>query len=159
VVSRPEADQGANGRAGADAPAPDRDRPEGGSPEPSVSPPRTVLVVDDDSDIRELLQEVLRSEGYGVIAAENGRVALEHLRSGAPLPALVILDLMMPVMNGWELLDQLRADPELRALAVMVISGSGTPMPDGARRLLRKPFEMRRLLDLVTDEVFPREGT
>jgi CheY-like chemotaxis protein len=119
---------------------------------------RTVLVVDDDPDIRDLLAEVLAGEGYQVAVAENGRVALERLRSGAPLPALVILDLMMPVMSGWELLERLRNDPDLRALSVMVISGAGTPMPEGARHLLRKPFEIRRLLDVVTDEVFPPSG-
>jgi CheY-like chemotaxis protein len=62
-------------------------------------PQGTILVVDDDTDLREAVVEALRSEGYRVTAAKNGADALSHLR--LERPALVLLDLMMPVMDGW----------------------------------------------------------
>jgi CheY-like chemotaxis protein len=110
-----------------------------------------VLVVDDDPDIRETLREVIEAEGYAVLTAENGQVALERLRA-MPLPSLVILDLMMPTMSGWEVLGVLRTDGRLGRLPVAVISASGTRVaPKGATHFLRKPIDLDRLLDIVRD--------
>ncbi len=106
---------------------------------------RSVLVVDDDEAIRETLREVLSDEGYRVEVAENGARALERMR--APVrPGLVLLDLMMPVMSGWEVLDILRADDHLNAIPVVVVSAMTAP---GAKACVAKPVDLGSLLDLV----------
>jgi PAS domain S-box-containing protein len=81
-----------------------------------------VLVVDDDTDVREALGEALQQEGYEVAAAANGAAALEYLRSH-PAPSLVLLDLSMPVMDGWGFLTERNQDPDLRSIPVIVVSG------------------------------------
>jgi CheY-like chemotaxis protein len=83
-----------------------------------------VLVVEDDADIRALLADMLEVEGYHVIEAENGAVALEKLRAGAR-PAVLILDLMMPVMDGWQLQEELARDARFARIPTIVMSGAG----------------------------------
>ncbi len=112
-----------------------------------------VLIVEDDEDIRADLGAILRIKGYAVGEAANGREALEQLRSGE-LPCLVVLDLMMPVMNGWELRAAMRADERLQNLPVVVVSGAGRIDQEEAAALapaavLVKPFELSQLLELV----------
>jgi CheY-like chemotaxis protein len=70
-----------------------------------------ILIVDDDADSRELLSELLAKEGYAVVCAENGRDALDYLSRS--IPSLIILDLMMPIMSGWEFRERQRADPQI----------------------------------------------
>src|SRR5690606_16492213 len=82
---------------------------------PRASVTRAMLVVEADVDVRETLEDILESEGYTVTTAANGQEALERL-SGAALPCVVLLDLMMPVMNGREFLAALRRDPVLANL-------------------------------------------
>src|SRR5262249_51852966 len=82
---------------------------------------REVLVVEDDSDLRESLCHALRDGGYSVLSANNGQQALETLDAGAR-PAVILLDLMMPVLNGWELRDALRDDPRLADIPQLAIS-------------------------------------
>jgi CheY-like chemotaxis protein len=108
-----------------------------------------VLVVDDDLDVRESIAELLGLEGLEVSVARDGREALERLRSGAALPSLVLLDLMMPRMNGWELLEHLRGDAALRSIPVCTVSASGAPAPPGAQHALHKPFHAEALLEVV----------
>ena len=111
-----------------------------------------ILIVDDDADIRETLTEVLQGEGYGCATASNGREALEYLRSH-PFPALILLDLMMPVMDGFDFrAAQLGAD-ELREVPVMVISANGRA-EQAARSLaaadyLSKPMDIGDLFRKV----------
>ena len=81
----------------------------------------TVLVVDDDFDVRDTLSDVLRDAGYLVVSAADGREALALMRSG-PLPDLVVLDLMMPNMNGYEFRAAQRLDPELSSVPVVVLT-------------------------------------
>ena len=112
-----------------------------------------VLVVEDDEDIRADLTAILRVKGFTVEEAANGREALAHLRDGRH-PCLIVLDLMMPVMNGWELRAAMLADPVLAAIPVVVVSGKGRIAPEEERTLspaavLVKPFELTELLDLV----------
>lgn len=111
----------------------------------------SVLVVDDDIDIRETLREVIEAEGFGAVTAEDGHAALSLLRAGLR-PSLVVLDLMMPSLNGWDVLHAIRRDPALADLPVAVISAAGgrTP-PPGATHFLRKPIDLDALLDLVRD--------
>ena len=110
--------------------------------------PRPVLVVDDDPDIRETLRFVLEDAGYPVYSAENGREALEIL-SCSELPGLILLDLMMPVMSGDELLKALKAVKALAQIPVAVVTASGAPMPPLASNLLKKPVDLDVLLRIV----------
>lgn len=107
---------------------------------------RCVLVVEDDVDIRELEADALASEGYAVQQAANGLDALQLAR--VCHPCVVVLDLMMPVMTGWEFRAAQRMDPELAAVPVIVVSAVGG---EGlaAARTLAKPFELAELLGAV----------
>lgn len=104
-----------------------------------------VLVVEDDIAIRGDLVEILGEEGYAVAAAANGREALEALARD-PLPCAVLLDLQMPVVDGWNVLRRVRGDERLRTLQVIVTSASDGP--DG-EVCLRKPARLGALLDAV----------
>lgn len=112
-----------------------------------------VLVVEDDEDIRTDLTAILRVKGFAVEEAANGKEALARLRGGER-PCLMVLDLMMPVMNGWELRAAMLADRELAAVPVVVVSGKGRIPPEEEQTLapaavLVKPFELSELLELV----------
>jgi CheY-like chemotaxis protein len=111
--------------------------------------PRPVLVVDDDPDIRETLRFVLEDAGYPVYSAENGLEALAVLRHAEPPPGLILLDLMMPVMSGDEMLKALQKAPGLAGIPVTIVTASGAPMPPLASGLLQKPVDLDRLLRIV----------
>jgi CheY-like chemotaxis protein len=117
----------------------------------SVKDSFVVLVVDDDLDIRETLREVIEAEGFQVSCAANGAEAMHLLGSGMR-PDLIILDLMMPVMSGWEFLAKMRGDEALASIPVAVVSASGgkTP-PVGATCFFRKPIELDTILGLVRE--------
>jgi CheY-like chemotaxis protein len=100
------------------------------------------IVVDDDADIREALTDALESEGYRVARAANGREALSLMT--AFRGCVVVLDLMMPVMSGWQVLEAMRADPNLRAVAVVVMTASHDAPPDVS--VVRKPFSISDLV-------------
>jgi CheY-like chemotaxis protein len=111
-----------------------------------------VMVVEDDADTRELIAEVLRDEGYSVVTAANGAEALAALRSDVPLPSLIVLDLMMPVMNGWKFLDERLSDATLSRIPVLVLSADPTRQlatSRGAVAVVSKPFDLPRLLKQV----------
>ena len=111
-----------------------------------------ILVVDDDADIREGLCELLQDEGYNVIGAENGSDALEQLRSSEP-PCAILLDLMMPVMDGLDFRAHLRRDPTLEGIPVVVISaGIEARRVAGAMSVagfLPKPIQVPILINTV----------
>jgi two-component system, OmpR family, response regulator CpxR len=104
-----------------------------------------VLVVDDDEAIRDVVAEVLREEGYDVVCAQNGAQALHQLQGDGPTD-LVLLDLMMPVMSGWEVLEEMQSDDRLSRIPVVVVSAMSAP---GASEHLAKPIDLDRLLDTV----------
>jgi CheY-like chemotaxis protein len=110
----------------------------------------TVLVVDDDRDIRDSVSDVLSMTGYAVIQAANGKAALEELERGVRVD-LILLDLMMPVMNGFELLRALRSHEEWRNLpVVMASSNRGFNADDvGVTAVLRKPYTVEALISVV----------
>lgn len=109
-----------------------------------------ILIVDDDAEIREALSDLLSDEGHRVRAAGNGKEALELLRQ-TPAPCMILLDLMMPVMNGWQFVTEAAGDPALSAVPVWIITAAGDaqPPPPGVSGVLRKPFHLRELLDIV----------
>lgn len=109
----------------------------------------TVLVVDDDPDIRRLICDGLTSAGYKVVAVRHGREALDYLHFTA-LPDLIVLDLVMPVMDGWEFRRQQIAEPALSTIPVLILTVVEAPlMPTGAAAYLKKPFEFPRLINIV----------
>ncbi|MET0411601.1 MAG: response regulator [Polyangiaceae bacterium] len=117
-----------------------------------AKPMKTVLVVEDTEDLRELFMEVLRRAGYGVVAAENGQAALEVLDTLAESPCLVLLDLMMPVMDGATFLKILREKRAAVTPPVVVVSATiGVGGVTGVAGLLRKPVASSVLLDVVRD--------
>jgi CheY-like chemotaxis protein len=107
----------------------------------------SVLVVDDESDIREAVSEVLADEGYVVHGAGDGAEALRKAR--AVHPNIVLLDLMMPGMNGWEFRAAQKGDPELSDIPVVVLSALGRVAGMDAARFIQKPFDLDELLDAV----------
>jgi two-component system chemotaxis response regulator CheY len=110
-----------------------------------------VLIVEDDIDIREIVAEALSDEGYDVRQAANGKEALTQLEHMDDQPCLVLLDLMMPVMNGQEVLKVLHESHRLASLPVVVVSAGDATQADvpEAKRFVRKPPSLDLLLKLV----------
>ena len=117
---------------------------------------RRILIVDDDVDLRRELGEVLATEGWPVAFAADGRQALSYLQNH-PRPALVLVDLMMPVMDGWEFCATVSAEPEFSHVPVVVLSclerheANGGAL--GVAGYLRKPVQLQELLDVVSSVV------
>ncbi len=108
----------------------------------------SVLVVEDDRDIRECMADALEMEGYAVACAQHGREALDQLRRGLR-PDLILLDLLMPVMSGWEFRQAQLADPLLAGIPVVIVSASSPGAAARPDRHLPKPFGIDELLSLV----------
>jgi CheY-like chemotaxis protein len=113
---------------------------------------KTILVVEDDADILNALILVLEDAGYTVAGAADGRQALDYLRGNLP-PRLILLDLMMPVMDGWQFRREQEQDPALASIPVLVISAGGLTAQKaaalGAAGFLQKPVEVEALLDAI----------
>jgi CheY-like chemotaxis protein len=113
---------------------------------------RSILIVEDDSDLREALSAVLRDEGYFVAMAADGREALDRLRRQWR-PSLILLDLTMPVMNGWQFRAEQRQDPALSGIPVVVLSAgehlAEQMVPLGIKDYVRKPVELNHLLRTI----------
>ena len=133
----------------------------------AISPHRcSVLVVDDDADVRELLRVALQSDGYDVAGVNNGREALHHLRSHADT-CIILLDLMLPVMDGTHFRTAQLHDRSLAWMPVILMSGA----PDterlaremGVRRLVRKPLDLDEVKQALRSvgccQARPRRGT
>jgi CheY-like chemotaxis protein len=117
-----------------------------------------ILVVEDDDDIRDSLKELLEEEGYAVEVAGNGQQALLQLRS-EPLPELILLDLMMPVMDGWQLQTELQQDPQLAGIPVVVISASKFSNESfNAAAFIPKPLDAGVLLEAIETCLPEKEG-
>lgn len=114
-----------------------------------------VLVIDDDSDHRSLLAVALVEDGFEVVEATNGRTAIDYLLQQAE-PDIILLDLLMPIASGWEVLNVLRTYLRLRRIPVIVVSGEPAtvqvPGADVVARL-RKPYRLNDLLALVQRHV------
>lgn len=123
---------------------PPPDELEGADQRLNDAPKATVLVIDDDECIRTSLAEILEMMGYHVAVAADGQEGVELLEVGLE-PNAIVLDLMMPRMNGWEFLSRLRADPKFEGLPVVVTSAVTADRPPGADACLQKPFEVAQL--------------
>jgi CheY-like chemotaxis protein len=111
-----------------------------------------ILIVEDDDDVRTTMRDVVMDEGYTVVEAANGAEALAYLRAN-PRPCLVLLDLMMPVCNGFEFLDRVRDDSRLKTLPVLVVSAArdrlSSAASDAVVGVLAKPVELETLLEVI----------
>lgn len=118
-----------------------------------VRPKGMVIVVEDDVDVASTMAEVLHDEGYGVITTPNGREALEVLRALPNPPGLILLDLMMPEMNGWEFRDAQIRDQALASIPVVIMTAFAERFDrdelHGPSALLRKPLSTDALIDIV----------
>ena len=110
--------------------------------------PFTILIVEDDDAIRETLQSLLEQRDYQVLTAGNGREALTLLESRRP--HLILLDLVMPVLDGWELLKVLNSDDDVADIPVLVVSASERSAT-GHQGLFRKPLDLGGLLERVQE--------
>ena len=112
----------------------------------------SVLVVEDDVDIRDALVEILQLEGYAVSAAGHGEEALEQLRGGYR-PCIIVLDMMMPVMDGWAFCEEKEKDPVLAPIPLVVLSAVAPQDPRNAsvRAVdhIPKPIDVEKLLAAV----------
>jgi CheY-like chemotaxis protein len=111
-----------------------------------------ILVVDDDEDIRLTLQQILEDEGYPSLIAANGLEALNIIHREPALPRLVLLDLMMPIMDGARFQAKLAEDPGLASVPVVVISAGSTPYRQAgvpAAGYLTKPVDLRTLMGTI----------
>jgi len=109
-----------------------------------------ILIVDDEEDIREFLSMLLEKHGYRVRTSANGKEAVAAIER-AP-PALILLDLMMPVMSGWELVDWVKNDRAVSAEQVVVMSACDSQCPSGLP-FVHKPFETTELLAAIRERV------
>ena len=109
----------------------------------------SILVVEDDEGIRDALKSVLELEGYHVFVAENGQVALDLLPE-IPKPCLILLDLMMPIMNGWDFAAKLEKDVIMATIPVVVVSAFNDKAKDiKAVGIIKKPVDLDALLQVV----------
>ena len=121
-------------------------------PMEGVDRPNTVLVVDDDPSIRRMIVAALKREGYQFLEAPNGREALEIMRTQEP--DVVVLDLMMPIVSGWDVLRERQGDPKLERIPVIIVSANreaeiANAIDKGICAFLPKPFDIGALSALV----------
>jgi CheY-like chemotaxis protein len=119
-----------------------------------LSTRRKILVIEDNDDVRDAVAESLEDAGYDAWVAANGAVAMGELRESNDLPCLILLDLMMPEMDGAQFLQEMRNDPRLSALPVVVVTADGSAKAKatalGTHGGLRKPVQLRELLSTVS---------
>jgi CheY-like chemotaxis protein len=108
---------------------------------------KLVMIVDDDDEIRDALEDVLGGEGYRVVGARDGRQALDFIQAGS-LPSAIVLDLWMPVMDGWQLRKELLSNESLAKIPVIVLTAAHDQRAPqlGVSGILTKPVDLRKLL-------------
>ena len=108
----------------------------------------TVLVVEDEKESRDTLRELLELEGYQVRTATNGQEALDTLTERGDEICIVLLDLFMPVMDGWQVIDRLRADGRLAATKIVIITSAAYQAPSGIP-VFEKPLDLNKVMSAV----------
>ena|SRR5216684_1311162 len=119
-----------------------------------IARPAAVLVVDDDSEIRDVVRAFLEQEGYATVAASDGEEALELLRDRSIRIGLVLLDLLMPTMDGWEFQARWREEPSLAAIPVVIVTAQSRVLAGLSEKkphdsIIPKPIDFDRLLEVV----------
>ena len=118
--------------------------------------PKPILVVDDEPAILDMIAELLRYEGYQVVTTSDGSVALAQVKVDPP--ALILLDLMMPGMSGWQVIAALKASPQTQAIPVVLLSArrdlAATASELEVVTFLAKPFDIDELLSIVHTHVY-----
>jgi CheY-like chemotaxis protein len=116
---------------------------------------KSILVIEDDKDIRETIAQVLEIEGYPVASASNGAEAVQVLEK-LPKPSLILLDLMMPIMNGWQFMEKQKDDTAFASLPVVVVSAlpanaafADVKAVEGAVGYIKKPISLTALMEVV----------
>jgi CheY-like chemotaxis protein len=112
-----------------------------------------ILLVDDDNELRESVAEGLEQAGFAVIRAADGNDALGHLRHGS-LPSVVLLDLLMPGMNGWQLCEVMHADPVLSNIPIVALTATASMDPESLHLAdvadwIAKPFDLGEVLEVI----------
>ncbi|HET6725169.1 MAG TPA: response regulator [Gammaproteobacteria bacterium] len=114
---------------------------------------KTVLIVEDDHDVRESLVMLLEMEGYATVVADHGQEALDYLESEPQQPCLILLDLMMPVMDGFEFRARQKSNPSLSDIPVVIMSAAGNiheKLPGlEAKLYIKKPMDFSEVADAV----------
>lgn len=111
-----------------------------------------VLLVEDDVDISEAIESILKEEGYQIKCVFNGKEALDYLKSANPLPSLILLDIMMPYMNGYEFREIQLRDNKIAAIPTIILSAAGKHEDIDKlnfKETLKKPLDLETLLDVV----------
>jgi DNA-binding response OmpR family regulator len=121
------------------------------SPATEIEHPRSILIIEDDAPIRETLKELLEQEGYRVFTASNGKEGLKVWENTSP-PCAMLVDLMMPILDGWQVLSAVRShsNPEAASVPVLVLSAARDVKKQvlelGANGFVRKPIDLNDLL-------------
>jgi CheY-like chemotaxis protein len=119
-----------------------------------------ILLAEDDEDLREAMVETLNEAGYSVEAVGNGRDAIEWLEDADHPPKLILLDLMMPIMDGWQFLEARQKTPKVASVPVVVLSASGSfDSTKDTVAFMRKPVAVKPLLDIVATYCAPGAPT
>jgi CheY-like chemotaxis protein len=112
-----------------------------------------ILLIEDDRAIRDTLARILAEEGYSVTSKQDGLDGLTYLRASRPLPSLILLDLMMPVMDGWQFCAEKACDPTLSPIPVVVVSADRNMDQGRAEGLavlcMQKPLDLDELLEVI----------
>jgi CheY-like chemotaxis protein len=109
-----------------------------------------ILVIEDDHDARDSLRSLLEDFGYQVLTAADGLSAFELLRSGKPRPSMILLDLMMPIMDGWTFAEEIEARGEFSQIPIVIMSAFPEPTtPESAVAFCQKPLHISSLLKLI----------
>jgi two-component system chemotaxis response regulator CheY len=110
----------------------------------------TILVVEDDLLALEAITDVLEIEGYNVVSASDGQEGLERLHTSTPPPSLVLLDLGLPIIDGWEFLRRQKNDPKIAHVPVVILTATPSPHVPAANAVLKKPVSPSNLLKAIT---------
>jgi CheY-like chemotaxis protein len=119
-------------------------------------PMSKVLVVDDNDDVREGARRLLEQEGFHTVGASNGAEAIQVLKEPGEPPCMILMDLMMPVMSGWQLLSVLSVDERWSKIPRVVMTAAGGDLHVDPTPVLRKPFDCDRLISAVREACGPR---